>query len=188
MDEFSGAAINWARVRPPVAISACLLGESVRYDGGHKRGGQWLAWLGQFVTWVSVCPEVELGLGVPREPIEIELVSGEQRLLGVESRRDLTQAMDAFAQRRARALMDAGVCGLITKSKSPSCALGSASLILNAAESGELTSGFFVREVQRALPDLPIVEEFALGSQGARERFLADVRNQYRNLVGVSGA
>lgn len=187
MDEFSGAAINWASVRPPVAISACLLGEPVRYDGGHKRGGQWLVWLGQFVTWVGVCPEFELGLGVPREPVQIEVVSGEQRLLGIESRRDLTREMQAFSRERAASLVESGICGLITKSKSPSCALQSAPVIVGGRESGELTDGFFVRQMQRSLPALPIIEETALASQGVCERFLTDVRNQYRNLVGVSG-
>lgn len=186
MDEYAGAAINWASVRPPVAISACLLGERVRHDGGEK----WAPWtreLGAFVTWLSLCPEHELGLGVPREPIQIEIEAGAQRLRGVESRRDLTEQMRRFAGERVGRLKRARVCGMVTKSKSPSCAFESTPLIESDRESGQLVSGFFVQELRLALPDLPIMQESDLESRTARESFLTQVRQYYRNLAGIAG-
>src|SRR5213080_2301917 len=85
-----------------LGISACLLGQAVRYDGGHKRDPFLAETLGRFVEWVPVCPEVELGLGVPREPIRLEGDPAAPRLVAAKSRRDLTRAMT----RLARALME----------------------------------------------------------------------------------
>src|SRR5439155_968932 len=83
-----------------LGISACLLGHEVRYDGGHKRDPFLAETLGRFVEWVPVCPEVELGLGVPREPIRLEGDPAAPRLVAANSRRDLTRAMTRAAWAR----------------------------------------------------------------------------------------
>src|SRR5216117_402244 len=87
-----------------LGISACLLGHKVRYDGGHKRDPFLAETLGGFVEWVPVCPEVELGLGVPREPIRLEGDPAAPRLVAASSRRDLTRASTPAAGRRAAVL------------------------------------------------------------------------------------
>src|SRR5256886_15629531 len=87
-----------------LGISACLLGHEVRYDGGHKRDPFLAETLGRFVEWVPVCPEVELGLGVPREPIRLERDPAAPRLVAANSRRGLTRAMTRLAPARAQHL------------------------------------------------------------------------------------
>jgi uncharacterized protein YbbK (DUF523 family) len=119
--------------RPRIGISGCLIGQRVRYDGGHKRADSVLKALGKHVTWVSVCPELEVGMGVPREPVK--LVRG--RMVGVESGRDWTRRMEQFARRRIRAL---DLDGYVLKARSPSC---------------DPRFGLFAR----ALPDLPVMHE-----------------------------
>src|SRR5262245_15015234 len=87
-----------------VGVSACLLGHEVRYDGGHKRDAFLTETLAPYVEWVPVCPELELGLGVPRESIRLEGSARAPRLVGVTSRTDHTAAMARFAARRVGAL------------------------------------------------------------------------------------
>ena len=86
-----------------VGISTCLLGQPVRWDGGHKREAFLTDVLAPYVEWVPVCPEVELGMGIPREPVQLVRAEGELRMLGTRSRRDWTEAMTSFSERRVRA-------------------------------------------------------------------------------------
>jgi hypothetical protein len=102
MTRAKGRAVAHAPLR--LGISACLLGEAVRWDGGHRRDPFLTETLGRWVEWVPVCPEVELGLGVPRETIRLEGSSAAPRLVAVDSRRDLTADMRALAERRVAAL------------------------------------------------------------------------------------
>src|SRR5262245_17803046 len=102
MTRAKGRAVAHAPLR--LGIRACLLGQEVRYDGGHKRDPFLTDTLGRFVEWVPVCPEVELGLGIPRESIRLEGDPGAPRLVGIASRRDLTDRMQALAERRSAAL------------------------------------------------------------------------------------
>ena len=96
-------------VKPRVGVSACLLGDAVRYDGGHKRSASLVEVLAPHVELVRVCPEVELGMRVPREPIRLEGGAGPVRLVGVTSRQDWTDAMRDFAIARVGALAQLGL-------------------------------------------------------------------------------
>ena len=96
-----------------VGISTCLLGEEVRWDGGHKRSRFLTDILGSFVEWVPVCPEVELGLGTPREPIRLEGSVEAHRLVGTKSKDDHTGPMARYAKTRARQLVDEALCGYV---------------------------------------------------------------------------
>src|SRR5713101_212563 len=87
-------------------ISQCLLGDQVRYDGGHKRDGFLIETLGQYVEWVPVCPEVEIGLGTPREPMRLVGDPLAPRLVTLNTGGDHTEAMNRFAQKRVRELAD----------------------------------------------------------------------------------
>src|SRR5438093_7847916 len=102
-----------------LGISACLLGHEVRYDGGHKRDPFLAATLGRFVEWVPVCPEVELGLCVPREPIRLEGDPAAPRPVAANSRRDSTRATTRFAQARAAEPTRMDLVGQVVKQESP---------------------------------------------------------------------
>ncbi len=155
-----------------LALSSCLLGERVRYDGEHKRAS-WLEAMAPQVEWVPVCPEVELGMGVPREPVRLERSSRGTRMVTVRTRVDYTAAMRAWAAPRIEALVRAGICGYVLKKDSPSCGLGSAKVF-----EGDMTlradgRGLFAEALVTTLPGLPVVEEDALDDEGARAEFLA---------------
>ena len=90
-----------------IGISSCLLGEAVRYDGGHKRDPFLTDVLGPHVEWVKVCPEVESGMGTPREPMRLVDDHGTIRLRTVETRVDHTASVTAYAVRKAIALAEA---------------------------------------------------------------------------------
>jgi len=115
-----GSATN---VPPRIGISACLLGEAVRFDGGHKRDRFLIESLGRFIEFVPVCPEAECGLGTPRESMRLVRGEGGVRLITVRSRRDVTSQLDDFATERAAQLDPEDLCGFVLKKDSPSCGL-----------------------------------------------------------------
>ena len=139
-----------------VGISACLLGERVRWDGGHKRDAFLTDVLGKHVEWVAVCPEVELGLGVPRPPIDLVDADGGTRLVVSTSGEDLTERMQAYAAWRAKGLASLDLDGYVLKSKSPSCGQD---------------RGLFARALADAMPQLPMEEESRLARASVREHF-----------------
>src|SRR5581483_6464958 len=112
---------EFLRVR--IGISSCLLGEAVRYDGGHKRDAFLTDVFGKYVEWVSVCPEFELGLGVPRESLRLLDGTGGVRLVAPASGADHTQAMNGYAQKRLGELEKQNLCGFVLKRGSPSCGM-----------------------------------------------------------------
>jgi len=139
-----------------VAVSSCLLGEKVRWDGGDKRDAAVVEKLGEVFELVAVCPEVEIGLGVPREPVDV--VAG--RLVGKSSGRDHTDAMRALARARVEELRGQ-ISGWVFKSASPSCGLD---------------RGIFAREVALLLPTLPTADETTLRPPTSLAHFIALVR------------
>jgi uncharacterized protein YbgA (DUF1722 family)/uncharacterized protein YbbK (DUF523 family) len=157
-----------------IGISTCLLGEHVRYDGGHKRDPFVDETLRPFVPFVPVCPEVELGLGTPREPIRIERSGDALRLVGTRSATDHTRAMQAYAARRVAALARLDLSGYILKKGSPSC--GMERVPVHAAGRKERTGrGFFAAELIARLPLLPVEEEGRLHDPKLRENFIERV-------------
>ena len=101
--------------RLKVGISACLLGQKVRYDGGHKSDDFLVGTLSRFVRYVPICPEVELGLGTPRESIHLERRTDGVHLVGVRSHEDHTAAMTRYAAERAEALVRDDLAGYVFK-------------------------------------------------------------------------
>jgi uncharacterized protein YbbK (DUF523 family) len=147
--------------KPRVGVSACLVGREVRYDGGHKLTDA-VVRLGEVVELVSVCPEDEVGMGTPREPIHI---TRDGRLVGIDSGTDHTGAMDAWAERRLAGLAD--LDGYVLKARSPSCGLAGA-----ASTGGR---GMFAQRLTETYPELPVTEE-----DGLDERFVARVFDHWR--------
>lgn len=164
---------------PRVGISSCLLGEPVRYDGGHRRQPALLDEFAGQVEWVASCPEAELGLGVPRETIQIELHAGSLKLMTHDSRRDITGSMRAWAQQRAALLVSLSICGYVFKARSPSCGVGSVAVV----SGGNDGTGFFAAELIRQLPNLPVIEEDQLATRSARQAFLEQVRRYAESVV-----
>ncbi|HEY3226719.1 MAG TPA: DUF523 domain-containing protein [Planctomycetota bacterium] len=167
----------WMKVgpRPRVGISACLLGQNVRYDGGHKRDPFLVDVLGKSVTYVPVCPEVEVGMGTPREPIRLERSGKGIRLVGVESGVDHTEAMVRFADRRAAALEALYLAGYIFKKDSPSCGVERVRVFRRNGAASRTGRGLFAQRLMAHLPLLPVEDEGRLGDPRVRENFLARV-------------
>ncbi|HVQ14492.1 MAG TPA: DUF523 domain-containing protein [Vicinamibacterales bacterium] len=162
--------------RPRIGISRCLLGDEVRYDGGHKRDALLISTLGALVEWVPVCPEVEVGMGTPREAIDLiasddGVQAGEARvrLLGVASRTDWTETMTTWSAARVRTLAD--LDGYVLKSDSPSCGLQGVRVHGNSGAT-RVGRGLFAEALVQTLPGLPIEEERRLSDASVREDFL----------------
>ena len=164
---------------PRIGVSSCLLGETVRYDGGHKRDPYLVETLGPLVEWVPVCPEAEVGLGTPREPIR--LVRDTRRRDDVrlvsQSGAQLTARMQRFARGRLRALAKAGLSGYILKKDSPSCGLERVKVWQgDAGRAAERSGrGVFAAELLRQYPNLPVEEEGRLHDPVLRENFFERV-------------
>ena len=158
-----------------VGISSCLLGQRVRFDGGHKRDTFLTVMLGRFVEWVPVCPEVECGLGTPRESMRLVARHEGVRLVTVKSAIDLTDQMDEYARRRLKQLALEDLCGYVLKKDSPSCGLERVKVY--GAQSVPVKSGqgvFAARLVER-FPNLPVEEEGRLSDPRLRENFIERV-------------
>lgn len=158
--------------RPRVGVSSCLLGQKVRYDGGHKRDDFVVDLLGRFVTYVPVCPEAELGLGTPREPIRLERSEGGLRLLGVRSREDHTEAMTRFADARLDALERENLAGYILKKDSPSCGLERVKVFGRAGMPSKEGRGLFAVRLTARFPLLAVEEEGRLHDPVLRRSFV----------------
>jgi uncharacterized protein YbgA (DUF1722 family)/uncharacterized protein YbbK (DUF523 family) len=165
-----------------VGVSACLIGQEVRYDGQHKRDDFVTDALGAFVELVPVCPEVEVGLGVPRPPVRLVRRGDETRLLGVETERDLTTTMQAWAERRVRALGSEKLSGFVLKKDSPSCGMERVKRY-PADTSGQPIRdgvGLFAATLMGAFPNLPVEEEGRLGDPALRENFVERIFAHHR--------
>jgi uncharacterized protein YbgA (DUF1722 family)/uncharacterized protein YbbK (DUF523 family) len=153
----------------------------VRYDGGHKRDPFLVATFGRFVEWVPVCPEVEVGMGTPREPIQLVShadavrANGQRvRLIGVRSGEDWTAPMTTFASSRVRELKSADLSGYVLKKDSPSCGLERVR-VYNGTRVTRTGRGLFAEALVGELPNLPIEDEGRLNDPALRENFVERV-------------
>ena len=165
-------------------MSRCLLGEAVRYDGATKQSirSWWPA--DTIIEWIGVCPEVELGMGVPREAVQLEGEATAPRMLGVKSRVDHTCAMHRWAKGRLAELGVEDLDGFVLKSRSPSCGLLDADLVRGEEVLGTV-DGLFTASLRAAFPFLPLTSESYLEDPAAREPFLTRARlfRSYKELV-----
>ncbi|MGD0117844.1 MAG: DUF523 and DUF1722 domain-containing protein [Candidatus Binatus sp.] len=167
-----------------IGVSSCLLGEQVRFDGGHKRSDFLAATLGRFVEFVPVCPEMEIGLGVPRE--SIRLVRDDKdaraiRLVGNKTGLDHTDKMNAFAERRTIALGREDLCGYVLKKDSPSCGMERVRVYGPSGMPTRDGTGLYAAALMRKFPSLPVEEEGRLNDPHLRENFVERVF-AYRRL------
>ena len=180
---------------PRVGISSCLLGEEVRYDGRHKRAPWLFAVDALLVEWVAVCPEVEVGMGVPREPVQLVtpgadiIGSTRTRVIGVVSGADWTARMDAWARRRLRELGALDLSGYVLKARSPSCGPAAVPVHASEGQSGEYVKegrGIFADALMAAMPGLPIADDESLRDPDARRAFFVRV-SDYRSGAAATG-
>ena len=158
-----------------VGVSACLLGQRVRYDGGHKADPFMIDTLGRYFCWVPVCPEMEIGLGTPREPIRLEGDVSAPRLVGTVSGRDHTAAMQHFAAQRLSQLAELGLHGYILKKNSPSCGMQGVRVYGASGRPRHSGRGLFAQALMAWLPSLPVAEEGRLQDPAARQHFIERV-------------
>jgi len=160
--------------RPRLGVSACLLGERVRYDGRDKRDAWLVDVLGPRVEWVPVCPEVEAGLGTPREPMNLGRdASGRLVLMTDRARDDLTQTMTEYSTHRAGELAAANLDGYVLKAGSPSCGL-------DIPVANERGMGLFATALTTQLGGLPVADERELANPEWRESFVDRVYAHFR--------
>jgi uncharacterized protein YbgA (DUF1722 family)/uncharacterized protein YbbK (DUF523 family) len=158
-----------------VGISTCLLGLRVRFDGGHKHDRYLTDTLGQFFEWVPVCPEVELGLGTPRESIHLIQIDGDVRLRTTKTEKDLTSSMQTFVRKRVAALQSDHLCGYILKKDSPSCGMERVRIHQGKGSPLKIGKGLFAEGLMSRFPNLPVEEEGRLCDPRLRENWVERV-------------
>ncbi len=158
-----------------IGISRCLLGEKVRYDGGHKRDSFLTDTLGRHVEWVPVCPEVEAGLGTPREAMHLVGQAEAPRLLTITSGLDHTHMMERFSHHRVRELEPLDLSGYVFKKGSPSCGVERVPVHHEQGLPARKGVGLFARIFQERFPLVPVEEEGRLADSSLRDNFLERV-------------
>jgi len=153
-----------------LGISGCLLGEPVRFDGGHKRNAYIVQTLGRYFEFKSFCPEVDIGLGVPRDTLGLIEKKGEQRIVfNKDTKHDLTKALKESVARQAQWQRD--ICGYILKSRSPSCGIQNVELIQKDIIS--LSGiGIYAAGLMQNFPNLPVESEDRLENIELRNNFI----------------
>jgi uncharacterized protein YbgA (DUF1722 family)/uncharacterized protein YbbK (DUF523 family) len=183
MKSEEGAGARDRSMEEPVlrlGISSCLLGESVRYDGGHKKDLFLINTLGRYVEWVAVCPEVEIGLGTPRDSLRLVGEPEAPRMVAPESGADHTDKMQSWARRRLEELAALKLDGYVLKKNSPSCGLFRVRVYGEKGRAARSGRGIFAHQLVSRLPLLPVEEEGRLHDLRLRENFISRVFAHHR--------
>jgi uncharacterized protein YbgA (DUF1722 family)/uncharacterized protein YbbK (DUF523 family) len=165
-----------------IGISRCLLGENVRYDGGHKHDSFITGTLANYFSWVSVCPEMEIGLGSPRESMKLAEINGTVHLVTNKTGQDLTDRMNGYANLRIAELQQKSLHGFILKKDSPSCGIFRVRVYSDSESNQRKGRGLFAEALMSQYPDLPMEEEGRLQDWKLRENFIERVFAYYRWL------
>ena len=166
-----------------VGVSSCLLGNLVRYDGGHRRLSVITDVLADFFEWVPVCPEVEVGMGVPRETLRLWEGESETQLVADESRTNYTKEMRSWSEAKVRSLQSLGLCGFVFKKNSPSCGAEGVAVYSDADEVRSSGRGIFAETVVDSDPSLPVEEEGSLEDEALRDHFIERIFARHRLRV-----
>jgi len=162
-----------------IGVSACLLGEHVRYDGGHKHDRYITDTLGMYFSFVPVCPEVGCGLPIPREAMRLEGDHVAPRLMTRQTRLDKTEQMSDYCAAKIRELENEDLCGFIFKKDSPSSGLFRVK-VYNNGQAVKNGSGLFAAAMARHFSLLPMEEEGRLNDPDIRENFIERVFSYHR--------
>lgn len=168
-----------------IGISRCLLGEEVRFDGGHKRDSFLADTLSRYVEWVPVCPEVEVGLGIPREAMRLVGDARAPRLITIKTGIDHTHAMERFSHRHVRELEAMDLCGYVFKKDSPSCGTERVRVYNRHGMPNRTGVGLFARAFMEHFPLVPVEEEGRLNDPLLQENFIERVfcYRRWRDLM-----
>ena len=168
-----------------IGLSTCLLGENVRFDGGHKRDRFVTDTLGQFLEFVPVCPEMECGLGVPRESMRLEGKPESPRLVTNRTKIDHTERMITWARKRVKELEKEDLCGFIFKSRSPSSGMERVRVYNEKGVPENKGVGMFARIFMEHFPLLPVEEDGRLHDIKLRENFIERIfaLKRWRDLL-----
>ncbi len=158
-----------------IGVSSCLLGHPVRYDGGHKLHRSVTDTLSRLFEIVAVCPEMEVGMGAPREPVNLVGDPRAPRMLAQGSGKDWSAIMRRYGRRRAAEIEELEVCGFILKKSSPSCGLDGVPVHAQSGKAHHTGSGLFARALVNALPLLPVETEDQLDDGSLCENFVERV-------------
>ncbi|OFZ45763.1 MAG: hypothetical protein A2381_15045 [Bdellovibrionales bacterium RIFOXYB1_FULL_37_110] len=169
-----------------LGISACLLGAKVRYDGAHKLD-KWIKnTLGQFATFIPICPELECKMSIPRPPMHLEGTRDNPHLIQTLAKLDLTKQMNSWIKPKIKELKYKNLDGYILKTRSPSCGLRDIKIF---SPTGKLVSktgtGLFAKAFLKAFPLLPVEDEDRLQDPKCRENFIERifVMKRWRELL-----
>ena len=168
-----------------LGISRCLLGDEVRFDGGHKRDQFLTDVLGRYVEWVPVCPEVEAGLGTPREAMRLVGNPRGPRLVTIKSKHDHTPAMEAMIEERLDSFSKLDLSGFIFKRGSPSCGVERVRVYTAQGMPSHSGAGIFAKAFTEQFPLIPVEEEGRLSDAPLRENFIERVfcYRRFQDLV-----
>ena len=155
-----------------IGVSGCLLGQRVRYDGGHKYNPFLVEILGTCVEYLPLCPEAESGLTVPRDPIRLKGDPLAPRLTFHKTGEDVTERVETWARGRMESLAREDLCGFVFKSRSPSCALEGMKVYGPTGLPKKGASGLFARLFRERFPRIPVEDEERLGDPSLREGFI----------------
>jgi uncharacterized protein YbgA (DUF1722 family)/uncharacterized protein YbbK (DUF523 family) len=155
-----------------LGISSCLLGENVRYDGGHKLDRFLTDTLGQYVEYVSVCPEMECGLGIPRESMHLEGDPDSPRLVTTYTKKDMTDRLVGWAWKRIKELEKEDLYGFIFKSNSPSSGMERVKVYNEKGMPVKKGVGMFARIFMEHFPLLPVEDEGRLHDPKLRDNLI----------------
>jgi len=155
-----------------LGVSACLLGENVRYDGGHSHDRFLTDTLGKYVEYIPVCPEVGCGLPVPREAMHLEGNPDSPRLMTIQTRQDMTDRMEKWAKKRTVELEKNNLCGFIFKSDSPSSGMERVKVYNEKGIPVKKGVGLFARIFMDHFPLLPVEDDGRLNDPILRDNFI----------------
>ena len=172
--------------KPRIGISSCLLGNKVRHDGGHKHEPFITQTIGRHVEWVPVCPELEVGMGVPREMVRLVGSPSNPKMIADKSGKDWTRKMQSYADKRVRRLEEMNLSGYILKKNSPSCGMERVRIYGPKGMPYRQGRGLFAQTLMTKLPLLPVEEEGRLYNPGLRENFIERVFGYHRWQALVS--
>lgn len=158
-----------------VGISSCLLGNNVRWNAGHQRDRYLVETLGQFVEWVPVCPEVEIGLGIPRETLRLVGDPTAPRLVTTKTGVDHTDAMQQWAKERLDALAEEDLCGFVFKCDSPSSGMVRVKVYNAKGHPEKKGVGIFARAFMDRFPLIPVEDDGRLHNPAIRENFIEQI-------------
>ena len=161
--------------RIKLGVSQCLMGENVRYDGGHQLDRFIRDTLGQYVDFVPVCPEVECGMPVPREAMRLTGNPESPRLMTIRTRKDLTEQMLTWAHQKVAELAEMELCGYIFKSNSPSSGMERVKVYNDKGMPEKTGVGLFARAFMDRFPLLPVEDEGRLHDPKLRENFIESI-------------